>query len=346
MLGIGEVARASGLGVSALRYYDTAGVLVPAEVDPVTGYRRYSAAQIRAARLVAGLRRVGMPVAGIARVVAGLPRPDAVRKLLDEHLARLEDGLGDARREIARLHALLDPDLEGPAMTLINLPAAELAAALDLVRFAASADPALPMLNGILMEVEPGSLTLVATDRFRLAAGSAAGEVTGPAARLVAPLPFADALRPLLTGPGTAVVELTPARISVVTPAGRIETEPLDVPFPDHHRLGSAEGRRIPVDTAALRAAVAAAGSVRREHEGESYEVTILTFDPDGTLRTAVESEWAADEEAHVAVNREFLLQALDAGGPGQLVLELDGPIKPLSLRHSDGYSLLMPVRR
>ena len=33
MRGIGEMARASGLSVSALRFYDGAGVLVPAEVD-------------------------------------------------------------------------------------------------------------------------------------------------------------------------------------------------------------------------------------------------------------------------------------------------------------------------
>jgi hypothetical protein len=37
-LSIGEVARASGLPVSALRFYDGAGVLVPASVDPRTGY--------------------------------------------------------------------------------------------------------------------------------------------------------------------------------------------------------------------------------------------------------------------------------------------------------------------
>jgi DNA-binding transcriptional MerR regulator len=39
MRSIGEMARASGLTVSALRFYDGAGVLVPAFVDPETGYR-------------------------------------------------------------------------------------------------------------------------------------------------------------------------------------------------------------------------------------------------------------------------------------------------------------------
>jgi len=64
MRSIGELARASGLSVSALRFYDGAGVLVPARVDPATGYRWYDAGQVRSARLIARLRRVGMAAGG------------------------------------------------------------------------------------------------------------------------------------------------------------------------------------------------------------------------------------------------------------------------------------------
>ena len=49
-----------------------------------------------------------------------------------------------------------------------------------------------------------------------------------------------------------------------------------------------------------------------------------------------------------IGVNREFLLEALDAGGRGQLVLDLDGPIKPLVIRLPDDdrtFSVLMPIR-
>ena len=70
---IGELARASGLTVSALRFYDSAGVLEPALVDPVTGYRWYTDEQIAPARLVAGLRRIGMPVPEIAAAVRAEP---------------------------------------------------------------------------------------------------------------------------------------------------------------------------------------------------------------------------------------------------------------------------------
>src|SRR5689334_4486577 len=125
MRGIGEVARASGLSVSALRFYDGAGVLVPAEVDAGTGYRRYRDDQLRAARLIASLRRVGMPVAEIAAAVRELDDPAAVRRRLDAHRLRLEAGLADAKRELLRIHTLLD--LEENLMTRVSLPAAVLA---------------------------------------------------------------------------------------------------------------------------------------------------------------------------------------------------------------------------
>ena len=59
MRGIGQMARDCGLTVSALRFYDSAGVIVPARVDQHSNYRWYADDQVPTARLVARLRRVG-----------------------------------------------------------------------------------------------------------------------------------------------------------------------------------------------------------------------------------------------------------------------------------------------
>ncbi|SNY06431.1 MerR family transcriptional regulator [Paractinoplanes atraurantiacus] len=349
MRSIGEVARASGLSVSALRFYDGAGVLVPAGVDPATGYRRYADEQVRAARLIAGLRRVGMPVAEIAAAVREFDEPHSVRRRLDDHRRRLEDGLADAKRELLRIHALLD--LEEHLMTRLTLPGAALAATIDAVRFAASADPALPMLGAVLFDVTGDELTLVATDRFRMAVAGVAATVEGPPVRAVLPLDFLDSVRPRLTH-GPVVLDLAPADVRVELPGGSaIDGKPFDIDFPDHRRLlgGLTDpARRVTIDTAALRSAVAAAPAATREHEGRPYEVTVLGLGPDGSVHPLPESEWASDADDHVAVNREFLLQALDAGNAGQLILELDGPIKPLAVRvpgDNSRFSILMPVR-
>ncbi|MFD4747031.1 MerR family transcriptional regulator [Streptomyces rubiginosohelvolus] len=67
---IGEFARLSRLSAKALRRYDELGLLRPALVDPVNGYRYYDPAQVEGARLVAWLRRIGMPLNRIGRLVA------------------------------------------------------------------------------------------------------------------------------------------------------------------------------------------------------------------------------------------------------------------------------------
>ena len=70
----GEFATTSGLSRKALRLYDELGLLRPAAVDPATGYRLYAPAQLEQARLVAWLRRLGMPLARIRSVTAQPPR--------------------------------------------------------------------------------------------------------------------------------------------------------------------------------------------------------------------------------------------------------------------------------
>jgi DNA polymerase III subunit beta len=96
-------------------------------------------------------------------------------------------------------------------------------------------------------------------------------------------------------------------------------------------------------------------------HEGVDHELAVLAIGAEGGIDMVGPEEWRAGQDRHVAVNREFLLEALSAGGDGQLVLELDGPIRPLAISPRRGdlvhpacirrpaddraYSLLMPVK-
>jgi serine/threonine protein phosphatase PrpC len=70
LLTIGAFGRQAGLTPKALRLYDESGLLVPTAVDPESGYRFYDPAQLDTARLIAELRRVGMPLAQIRTVCA------------------------------------------------------------------------------------------------------------------------------------------------------------------------------------------------------------------------------------------------------------------------------------
>lgn len=77
MLTIGAFAKACRLSPKALRLYDELDLLRPARVDPDTGYRYYAAEQLEQARLVAWLRRLGMPLARIRTVCSLDPGPAA-----------------------------------------------------------------------------------------------------------------------------------------------------------------------------------------------------------------------------------------------------------------------------
>ncbi|MFF7216121.1 MerR family transcriptional regulator [Streptomyces sp. NPDC008238] len=359
MRSIGELARDSGLGVSALRFYDTAGVLVPTRVDPSSGYRWYGPEQLEEARLLARLRRTGMPLADVRLVLAGWSGEDTglVRKLLEAQLRRLERGLSDARAEFSAIRALLDRK-ENPMSTPVadgavrlTVPASALAAALDAVRFAAGTDPELPVLGGVLFDVEDGTLQVVATDRYRMAvARTAVTGHGGPRRQVLVPSPLADAMRALLAG-GDAPVEFTVEGDRVTLAAGDRQAAGrcLDHDFPDYRRIVRLpEGRRVPVEVPALRT-VLETGPVRagevREQDGKSPEISVLTVAADGSVGVCGDGDEGPDD---VAVNREYLLQALAAGAPDRLVLEFGAPTAPLAIRHPDAdgtFSLLMPVR-
>jgi len=80
LLPIGAFAHATRLSPKALRLYNELGLLPPAFVDPSSGYRFYDPAQLDRARLVAWLRRLGMPLARI-RVVCDLEPAQAAGEI-------------------------------------------------------------------------------------------------------------------------------------------------------------------------------------------------------------------------------------------------------------------------
>ena len=77
MLKIGEFASLTGISIHMLRNYDKIGLLSPALVDPVNGYRSYEAAQILRARQIQILKELGF---GLSEIAAMLADSDAARK--------------------------------------------------------------------------------------------------------------------------------------------------------------------------------------------------------------------------------------------------------------------------
>src|SRR5579859_5504219 len=68
-MSIGAFARRSRLSPKALRLYDGLGLLSPAHVDELSGYRYYEDAQLEQARLIATLRQVEVPLSTVKELL-------------------------------------------------------------------------------------------------------------------------------------------------------------------------------------------------------------------------------------------------------------------------------------
>lgn len=111
-LAIGDFAKATHLTVKTLRHYHETGLLEPAQIDPQTGYRRYTTAQIATAQVIRRFRDLEMPLSEIHAVISA---PDIHRRneLIAAHLQRLESNLARTQSAVASLRDLL----QGPVPT-------------------------------------------------------------------------------------------------------------------------------------------------------------------------------------------------------------------------------------
>ncbi|MEO3774006.1 MerR family transcriptional regulator [Micromonospora sp. B9E7] len=113
---IGDVARRTGLSVSAVRYYADAGVVTPAASTP-TGHRRYDVSAIARLELVRTLRELDAGLDEIRRVLAG---EATLRELAATHLALLERQEARLRSRRAVLSAILRQDSTAEQVTLMH----------------------------------------------------------------------------------------------------------------------------------------------------------------------------------------------------------------------------------
>ncbi|MFD8822589.1 MerR family transcriptional regulator [Streptomyces sp. NPDC059605] len=164
LMPIGVFAQRSGLTSSALRFYADSGLLPPAEVDPVTGYRHYGADQLARATTLRRLREIAMPLATVEAVL-GAGAEEAAR-LLDEHLARIEGDAAAARRKAAVIRSALGGDVPGLLIAALKGPV--LADAVEQVLTATAHEPGTAVLAGLHVEANDEAIALTATDRYRL----------------------------------------------------------------------------------------------------------------------------------------------------------------------------------
>jgi DNA-binding transcriptional MerR regulator len=106
-LAIGDFSRMTHLSVKALRHYHDVGLLTPAEIDPVSGYRFYEPGQLPTAQVIRRFRDLGMPLEEIKEVLQA-PDVAARNEVIIAHLQRMESQLAVTQSVVASLRSLLE----------------------------------------------------------------------------------------------------------------------------------------------------------------------------------------------------------------------------------------------
>ena len=81
LMSIGVFSTATLVSIKALRIYHEQDLLVPASVDPVTGYRTYRVSQLADAQVIKRLRDLDVPLVAVAEVVRARD-PDVTRRVI------------------------------------------------------------------------------------------------------------------------------------------------------------------------------------------------------------------------------------------------------------------------
>jgi DNA-binding transcriptional MerR regulator len=107
MLSIGEFASLGRVSVRMLRHYDAIGLLHPAAVDPFTGYRSYTPAQITALNRIVEFKELGLTLDQVRRIVDDEVGPQQLEVMLTTARAELQQSLSEGTARLDRIDARL-----------------------------------------------------------------------------------------------------------------------------------------------------------------------------------------------------------------------------------------------
>ncbi|MER5786158.1 MerR family transcriptional regulator [Streptomyces mobaraensis] len=107
MFNIGDFARYGRVSVRMLRHYDATGLLRPARVDAVTGYRSYEAGQLARLNRVIALKELGFTLRQVRAIVDEEVGTEELRGMLRLRRAELEAAATAAAARLTQVEARL-----------------------------------------------------------------------------------------------------------------------------------------------------------------------------------------------------------------------------------------------
>ncbi len=114
MYGIGTVARLAQVSVRTLRHYDDIGLLKPAWVDPLTGYRHYTPDQVLRLHRILVLRDLGVSLSAVGQLIDDDVTIEQLRGILRLRQAEARAQLAVQTEQLTRVEIRLAQLEEGP----------------------------------------------------------------------------------------------------------------------------------------------------------------------------------------------------------------------------------------
>jgi DNA polymerase-3 subunit beta len=248
------------------------------------------------------------------------------------------------------------------------------AAAVAQVAVAAGRDDTLPVLTGVRVEIDGETLTLAATDRYRLAVRTLPWRPAVPGLSTTALVPartLSETAKALTSGPEVTLALATSGTESLIGFEGggrRTTSRLLEGEFPKYRSLlpsesaATAQVATAPFAEAVRRVALVAARNapVRLTFTGDAVVLEAGGAD-DASASEQLDCAWQGTAEPFsIAFNPGYLLDGLAAVDSDLAVLSFTGPTRPavLTSKHGDDAGgedpadvprdyryLLMPVR-
>jgi DNA polymerase III subunit beta len=287
--------------------------------------------------------------------------PDAPVQLTGEP-DRVEITCGRATFHVRGMQADDFPTLAAPSEDAPQgiVRADAFARLVSQVARAASSDEGRPVLTGVSLVAEEGTLTAAATDSYRLAVRSLTWEQAVDGTALVPARSLQEAAKAAAEVGGGVTVVLEPGQVSFLFGDRRLTTKLIEGTFPNYRALlPDGHETAVVVDRAGL---VEALQRVSIVAMGQANTPVSLTFG-DGSVDLQASNQEMGDaaealpadiegEGLTIAFNPGFLLAGLEATGTEKIRIELRDGLKPAVLRpHADDGQvddltyLLMPMR-
>ena len=288
-------------------------------------------------------------------MVSRMPAGDVRIELTDEGQAIISGGV--AEFEIPAMNASDYPSLPVTgADNTMTIPTSMMRDLIEKTIYAVSQDDKKPAHTGELFVIEPGSLTIVALDGYRLAIIQRDVECTRDI-RIIIPAKTLQELLKIMGGPDDPVKIDANRRYVVFTTNGyTIMSRLIEGDFLNYESVIPKDKKtRVTVDCKTFISTIERASLIITERLKNPLRITFA--EDKITVRCQTPLGKVVDEFPPVAMtgdpveigfNNRYLLDAMRYSKCERMVLEINGPLSPVKILPEDGKDfiyLVLPVR-